>query len=46
VLLVWSLFWQQFITHAQTLSWSLFRRHHQAVAQLYHYKRRFALNTS
>src|SRR5579859_7771874 len=40
--LVWLLVWQQVIAHAHTLCWSLFRRHHQAVAQAYHYKRRLA----
>ncbi|WP_157507913.1 hypothetical protein [Ktedonobacter racemifer] len=44
--LVWSLVWQQIVQHAQVVAWSLFRRHHQAVAQVYHYKRRLALNTS
>jgi hypothetical protein len=38
------LVWQQVITHAQTLSWSLFRRHHQAVAKACHYKRRLAVS--
>jgi hypothetical protein len=43
---IWQLFWQQMITHAHVLAWSLFRRHHQAVAQACHYQRRFAPNTS
>jgi len=31
--LIWQLSFQQVLTHAHTLAWSLFRRHHQAVAQ-------------
>ncbi len=41
--LIWSLAWQQAITHAHILAWSFFRRHHQAIAQACHYKRRLAL---
>jgi len=41
--LIWSLVWQQVLRHAQVVAWSFFRRHHQAVAQACHYKRRLAL---
>jgi hypothetical protein len=44
--LIWSLVWQQVVHHAQAVAWSLFRRHHQAIAQVCHYERRLALNTS
>jgi hypothetical protein len=29
----WQLFWQPAMTHAYTLAWSFFRRHHQAKDQ-------------
>ena len=41
--LTWSLVWQQGTRHAYAVAWSFFRRHHQAVAQACHYKRRLAL---
>ncbi|HEU5378349.1 MAG TPA: hypothetical protein VFV38_23240 [Ktedonobacteraceae bacterium] len=44
--LIWSVVWQQVRGTAHTVAWSLFRRHHQAVAQLCHYKRHLAPNTS
>jgi hypothetical protein len=44
--LIWQLVFQQVLTHAHTLAWSFFRRHHQAVAQACHYQRRLGLNTS
>lgn len=40
--LVWLLVWHQVMTHAHALAWSFFRRHHQAVAQVFHSKRRLA----
>jgi hypothetical protein len=43
---IWQLFWHQVIIPAHALAWSFFRRHHQAVAQACHYKRRLAPNTS
>jgi hypothetical protein len=44
--LVWSLAWQQVETVVQVLSWSFFRRHHQAAAQICHYQQRLTHNTS
>lgn len=43
--LIWLLVWQQMATHAHALAWSLFRRHHQAVARAFHYKRRLAVSS-
>lgn len=44
--LIWSLVWQHVGRIAHIVAWSFFRRHHQAVAQVCHYQRHLALNTS
>ena len=44
--LIWLLVWQHGERMVHAVAWSLFRRHHQAVAQACHYKRRLGLNTS
>ena len=38
--LLWQLVWQQTPSVQQVLSWSRWRRQHQAIAQIYHYRRR------
>lgn len=44
--LIWELVWQQGKRMVHAVAWSFFRRRHQAVAQVCHYIRRLAPNTS